>query len=249
MDLGEAALEQFFEVLDRIGSGQPTSLDAFDTRVLQSWKRIGTILKRGVTSVEFRLSTKGEVKAFHLDRDLARRVIDRVENPAGNFIVVEGRLVMGDFKEGAFRCRIHPPTGRPVVCEFDEALADTVYSLLRSYVRAWGKGELDPATGLPTKLQLQAIAPAHGRSAPAALGEPVGWNEFWEEKSLDELAEKQGIGPAYSFNAFFGRGRDLWESDAELEAFVREIYERRAEDALSILTASEETEDDQNPCT
>ncbi|MBE3584255.1 MAG: hypothetical protein IMX01_09105 [Limnochordaceae bacterium] len=98
MDLGEAALEQFLVVLDSIGSGQPGLLDAFDTKVLQSWKQIGAILKRGVTSVEFRLNTKGEVKAFHLDRDLARRVIERVENSAGDLIVVEGRLVMGDFK-------------------------------------------------------------------------------------------------------------------------------------------------------
>ncbi|MBE3584254.1 MAG: hypothetical protein IMX01_09100 [Limnochordaceae bacterium] len=110
-------------------------------------------------------------------------------------------------------------------------------------------GELDPATGLPAKLHLQAIAPAHGRAAPAALGQPVGWSEFWEEKSLDELAEKQGIGPVYSFNALFGRGRDLWESDAEVASFVREIYQWRAEDALSIWTASEGAEDDQNPCT
>jgi hypothetical protein len=33
---------------------------------------------------------------------------------------IEGRLLMGDFREPDFRCRIHPQVGAPITCTFDE---------------------------------------------------------------------------------------------------------------------------------
>lgn len=44
--------------------------------------------------------------------------------------------------------------------------------------------------------------------------------EFWREKSIDQLAEEQGIGPVADWGALFGAGRDLWKSDEEFERFL-----------------------------
>lgn len=49
----------------------------------------------------------------------------------------------------------------------------------------------------------------------------------WRERSVEELAAEQGVGPVERFEDVWGRHADLWESDDEFERFVNGIYERR----------------------
>ncbi len=55
---------------------------------------------------------------------------------------------------------------------------------------------------------------------PAAEG-------FWQETSIDQLAEEQGVRPVEQLEDVLGRHAALWESDEEFERFVDGIYERR----------------------
>ncbi len=52
-------------------------------------------------------------------------------------------------------------------------------------------------------------------------------DEFWREKSLEQLAEEQGVGVVTRLDDVMGRGATLWDDDEGFEEFVRGIYERR----------------------
>jgi len=54
-------------------------------------------------------------------------------------------------------------------------------------------------------------------------------NAFWHPKSIEQLAQEQGVAPINDPASVFGHARDLWEDDQEFEAFVDGIEARRAE--------------------
>lgn len=51
----------------------------------------------------------------------------------------------------------------------------------------------------------------------------------WGKRSIEELAAEQGIKPT-RVEDILGKGAHLWDSDEDLENFVRDIYRRRKED-------------------
>ncbi|PYV19140.1 MAG: hypothetical protein DMG21_02560 [Acidobacteria bacterium] len=68
------------------------------------------------------------------------------------------------------------------------------------------------------------------KTAPkrAAAGSNGRRSAFRGQKSIQELAAEQGVTPT-RLEDILGKGRDLWESDRELEQFVEDIYSRRRE--------------------
>jgi len=50
---------------------------------------------------------------------------------------------------------------------------------------------------------------------------------FWQHKTAEEIAKEQGKGPVTDLDKIIEGGKDLWDSDEELERFVADIYERR----------------------
>ena len=52
-------------------------------------------------------------------------------------------------------------------------------------------------------------------------------NEFWHQKSVDELAEEQGVGPINDLDRLFGCGKDLWETKEEWDDYMEVIRTRR----------------------
>jgi hypothetical protein len=54
-------------------------------------------------------------------------------------------------------------------------------------------------------------------------------DDFWQEKSLEQLAREQGLAQQRPVDQLIGRGRDLWDSDSQLEQFLADIHERRHE--------------------
>jgi hypothetical protein len=54
---------------------------------------------------------------------------------------------------------------------------------------------------------------------------------FWHQKTVDELAEEQGVSPIYDLDGLFGCGKDLWETEEEWNDFQRSIQAGRKERA------------------
>jgi hypothetical protein len=51
--------------------------------------------------------------------------------------------------------------------------------------------------------------------------------DFWKTKSLEELSAEQGVQPIGRLEEFRGKGAELWANDAELDAFLQALRERR----------------------
>jgi hypothetical protein len=60
--------------------------------------------------------------------------------------------------------------------------------------------------------------------APPMKKPPV---DFWESKTLEELAAEQGVHPIERLEEVLGRGADLWRDEAEWEAFLSALQESR----------------------
>ena len=56
---------------------------------------------------------------------------------------------------------------------------------------------------------------------------PAAPTDFWESRSIDELAEEQGIDAPQQFDGMIGAAADLWNDDEDVERFVNGIRERR----------------------
>jgi len=56
---------------------------------------------------------------------------------------------------------------------------------------------------------------------------PTASSDFWESRSIDELAEEQGIDAPQPFDKMIGAVADLWDDEENVEHFVKGICERR----------------------
>jgi len=54
-------------------------------------------------------------------------------------------------------------------------------------------------------------------------------DDFWHQKSVDELAEEQGVAPIKDLDRLFGCGKDLWETDKEWNDYMEQIQATRRE--------------------
>lgn len=54
-------------------------------------------------------------------------------------------------------------------------------------------------------------------------------NDFWHEKTIEELAREQHLEQQLPVEQLIGQGRELWSSDEELNKFLDAIHERRHE--------------------
>lgn len=51
--------------------------------------------------------------------------------------------------------------------------------------------------------------------------------QFWQERTVEELAAEQGLMIPQDVDRGVGEDADLWADDADFEAFGGGIYERR----------------------
>ncbi len=54
-------------------------------------------------------------------------------------------------------------------------------------------------------------------------------DDFWHDRSVEELASLQGVTIPKTLDEVLGQGTDLWEDGAAFDSFVHGIYERRRE--------------------
>jgi len=77
---------------------------------------------------------------------------------------------------------------------------------------------------------LIAVCPMPERQHVAALrGDHA--DDFWHQKSVDELAEEQGARPINNLDSLFGYCKDLWETEREWDDYMESVQAGRREGA------------------
>lgn len=228
MHLGIEAIENLLEGLGQLDSNSVALPKGYDPGVLHSLRDLGNIFEHGVDAIEIESRTLRMRRLICFDRGIHQRIVERIRSPVNSQRVIEGHLLMADFRHAKERCRIHPPVGDPVVCIFDESLEETVYEYLRSTVRVTGATKEDPATGKISSIAITDIEPLvlEGGESDAVTGE-----QFWEQKTLDVLAEEQGVGPLRTLEDVLGKAGELWGSDEDFADFIEATHGRRSEEA------------------
>jgi hypothetical protein len=217
MDLGVEAVEVLLAGWEQVGRNGGALPKGYDAGVLLSLRELGEGLGQGIDEIEVESRTHQVRGRFHFNQELRERVVQCIRQPVTNERTVEGRLLMADFRHDGEKCRIHPPAAEPITCQFDEALEETVYGLLRRNVRVTGEAKTDPDTGRITGIRIQDI---EALSVGGGAFEEVSGEDFWQEKELDQLAAEQGVGHVSRLEDVLAGGADLWEDDGDFNAFL-----------------------------
>ena len=87
-----------------------------------------------------------------------------------------------------------------------------------------GPSRIDPETDRIKSLAISDIEPVtEGEEG----FEDITAEDFWQEKSIDRLAEEQGVRPVERLEDIWGRGMDLWDDDEDFEEFLRSVERGR----------------------
>jgi hypothetical protein len=101
---------------------------------------------------------------------------------------------------------VHPSTGEPVLCLFDEEQKDEVLEDILQYVRVVGEAKENPLTGRIASIKIHDIERLEDREDEAAdllpQGTPIS-HDFWESPTLDELAQTQNVRPIMDVSTLF----------------------------------------------
>jgi hypothetical protein len=184
-----AALTKGLEEL----SEDPTVLPRyFDLPIVNGLVTLcGGISKRNVNRIEF---LSGNGLCFVLDSGMRASLKRAQKMSSQQEITVVGRLHMGDFDPMSLRCRIDTHAGS-ISCDLDDELKEAVFDLLNELVMASGVAELQPDALTVRVLHLTEISRI----------------ETARSRSLDSLAEEQGVQPLDSIRQL--RGEDIEDFD------------------------------------
>ena len=227
MDRGLEALEKAIDGLATVQEDAPKEVlpAGWDIGVLMAWRDAGALFKQGVSKIEFTLNKQQtEPITAEFTSSGLERIRRRITGPQTNIGVVQGRLLMADFKEHGTRCRVHPSPGTPVLCLFDEDQKDEVLDNILQFVHVVGETRTDPVSGEITSITIHDIERLEGRDDETddllPQGTPVK-QSFWESPTLDELAISQNVHPTINVRTLFG----TWpgEEDDGFEAAIDEL--------------------------
>ena len=216
MTFGADVITNVVTTVKRIGGTQLGY--NFEPGVLDSLKVLGEVLeKKRISEIEWIVPSRPGQKAIKavFDKRVRDRVLQKVKKPSQRSESVDGVLEMADFKEQEHKCRIHPAIGQPIACSFDVGQEDQVYQSLRKPVRVTGMAKINPHTGRIDELRIEKIA----------IVEPLltGGRDFFAQRSMEQLAEIQGVKPLKNPKTFAG----AWPADQDVDAFLEEIYSSR----------------------
>ncbi len=222
-NLGERALGCLVEGLSHLGNGASDAElpNGYDRGVLLAIREGAKILDHGISTIRFDLRSRGQRFRASYTAQLHERVVGRIRAPIALQRTIEGRLLMGDFRESDLRCRVHPQVGSPISCTFDEAQRDSVLAALTRYVRIVGESKEEQ--GRVVSLRIGDIE-ILGRNGEAEEARPL----FEERSYLDQLAAEQGVAVVTDFNALLG---DFWPEDESADDFIAQVRSWRREDA------------------
>ena len=218
-NFGVDVLAKVAETVRNLGA-KKQSITEVDAGVLDSLSELGEVFgKKAITRISLNVPVQNgkhkSVKAV-FNNIVIGRIAERVKSPTHVRMTVEGRLEMADFKELEKLCRIHPPIGQPLLCSFEPEFEERIYAALRKPVKLTGTAELNPNTGRPEELKIEEIE---------ILDELLlGAKDFFESRSLQQLADAQGVHPLSNPKELVGG----WPPDENIDEFVASTYQNRS---------------------
>jgi hypothetical protein len=212
---GRDVVREVVTAVKNIGSRNPRKT-GFEAGLLDSLSEMGEVLNRDVTRIEWIVPGNGRraVKAV-FDRRVRERVMQRIKTPSTRTMTVEGVLEMADFKEQDHKCRIHPALGQPIACTFTPEQGQEIYEALRKPVSISGTATINPNSDKVESIAIKSIGVTEQLL--------VGAREFHSGKSLQELANAQGVEPLTNPRVLVGG----WPEDDDVDEFVEDIYSSR----------------------
>jgi hypothetical protein len=218
MTFGADVLAKVAQTVKELGGDKHASAD-IDAGVLNSLMKLGEVVDRqAISRVSLMVPRHdGRARAIKavLDATVKARIFKRIKTPTEQHLSIEGKLEMADFKEIGRACRIHPPIGQPLQCSFDPDREEEIYSALRKPVRLSGVARLNPNTGKPEELRIEKVEIMD----ELLLGE----RDFFMSRTLEQLAEAQGVRPLDNPGEMVGG----WPENEDLDEFIAETYQSR----------------------
>jgi hypothetical protein len=152
--------------------------------------------RNNLTRIEF---YTGDEVHFMLDTETQHSLRKIRRSTVEPDTIITGRLHMGDFDPMTLRCRIDTNLGS-IWCDFDIELKDAVFEHMDRLVAARGTAELDSDGASVRVLHLTSLSAV----------------DTAESRSLDELAEEQGVSPLADVQQL--RGEPVEDFDLFLQA-------------------------------
>lgn len=213
---GRDVVREVATAVKDLGSRKPRKNVHFEAGLLDSLREMGEVLNKDVTRIEWIVPGNGKraVKAV-FDRRVRERVLERIKVPSTRTETVEGVLEMADFKEQDHKCRIHPPVGQPIVCTFAPEQEQEVYDALRKPVRIVGTATVNPNNEKVESIAIQSIGVIEQLL--------IGAKDFYAGRSLQQLAEAQGVEPLNNPKVLVGG----WPDGEDVDEFLEDIYSSR----------------------
>jgi hypothetical protein len=211
--LADRSVRALLSGLDDLSEETERLPEGFDRGVLRAIDGFRQTLSRGVSDIVLALPQEPKAKNVRLDQSKLQIARGLIKRPHRSHAVVEGSLRMVD--DDTLECRVDTPGLASVTCYFDQTRRDVVWDAGhgRKFVRVSGEGEFFPGESRPRRLWATSIVVTH-----EAL--PFDPDVFWANKSLQALAEDQGI------ERFVPRALDdPWRDDAEAEALIAAMNE------------------------
>ena len=225
VDLGLQSFEKFVEGLGVVTSGGEAYPPGYDAGVLLAIRDAGRLFDRGVDRIEFTLNHRAQPLRVPYNREGYTRIQQRIVGPQLNQRTIEGRLLMADFKERGSRLRVHPSSGDPVICLFDESLRDEVYRSILHFVRVTGEAKEDSISNKIVSIAISDIERVESKEDQAIEILPSGAplpGDFWHAMSFDDLAAAQGVRPLTDIDALVGS----WPGDVN-DGFEESVHKLR----------------------
>lgn len=208
--LGESALGQLLDAADPQKHPHPV--------VAKGLLEMTELLRVGerYDAITFDSKANGRRRKVRVDGEVRARLrayVDSVPPPPVRQDAVVGVLVEADFEKRTARLRT--PTLPAVQVSFAEELDDDIHAALRQQATLRGEIVYDPKTHVARSVVLRKV----DRGEQLVLG--LDAEEFWRERSFEDLARQQGAGEPVDPESLY----DAEASDEERDAFMAVLAE------------------------
>lgn len=224
-ELGEKSLEAFVQGISHVGDETSQLPHGFDKGVLLALREGGKLFSLGIDTIDFELHANSKqaksIRTSYTPK-VYERIIARIQEPVINKATIEGRLLMGDFRDSGYSCRIHPKVGRPIRCTFGEEQKEAVLAAMTRLVKL--VGETVEVNNEIKSFRIEDVEILD--TEQFASGQE--FHPFFDSQiDLDTLATEQGVPTSVNIDELRA---DFWPADEKEDEFLSAVKSWRRED-------------------